>query len=290
MMKDNIRLAVVQPCVARSDESANVEQAVAYVRQAADQGAQIVAFPECYPGPYSGPISFSATEPLSVVAREYGIYVGYGFMEPVGMGEGECEGVASETTKVVTTEDPSNQVYHNVYQMVGPDGAVVARYAKLIPSPVDPELSNKRAVAGNEFVLVETLWAKVGVLICWEAWFPELCRTLAMRGADVVLFPTGGMLYHLASVWRNLIQARATENLIYTASCVNLFGVEDGFAHICAPEGEIASSLEEGMLVADLDLARLRYLREEDETLSFPKFYKTIPGLWRYNRPEMYGA
>ncbi len=273
-MEDSVRLAVVQPCVARPDESANVERAVTYARQAADQGAQIVAFPECYPGPYSGPISFSATEPLSAVAREYGMYVGYGFMEPVEPAHGNTAS--------------ADKVYHNVYQMVGPDSAVVAKYDKLIPSPVDPELSNKRAVAGDEFVLVETPWAKVGVLICWEAWFPELCRTLAMRGADVVLFPTGGMLYHLAPVWRTLIQARATENLIYTASCVNLFGVEDGFAHICAPEGEIASSLEEGVLVADLDLARLRYLRQEDETLSFPKFYKTIPGLWRYNRPEMY--
>jgi predicted amidohydrolase len=96
------------------------------------------------------------------------------------------------------------------------------------------------------------------------------------------------MLYHLAKVWGNLIQARATENLIYTASCVNLFGVEDGFAHICAPEGELASSQEEGVLVADLDLERLQFLRDEDETLAFPKFYTTIPGLWRHNRPELY--
>jgi predicted amidohydrolase len=69
---------------------------------------------------------------------------------------------------------------------------------------------------------------------------------------------------------------------------VNLFGLEDGFAHICGPEGEIASSREEGILVTDLDLARLRYLRQEEETLRFPKFYKTIPGLWRHARPDLY--
>ena len=109
-----------------------------------------------------------------------------------------------------------------------------------------------------------------------------------MEGADVVLFPTGGMLYHLSPVWGNLIQARATENLVYTASCVNLFGVEDGFAHICGPEGELASSKVEGVLLADLDLSRLDYLRAEDETLAFPKFYRTIPGLWRHNRPDLY--
>jgi predicted amidohydrolase len=266
-----VRLAVVQPRTIRPDEHANLDRAATYARQAGDQGAQMVAFPECYPGPYSGPLNYSAAETLGAVAREYGLYLAYGFMEAVPADqEGESE------------------AYHNVYQVIGPDGTIAARYAKMIPSPVDAELSNKTTIPGAGLTLVDTPWGKVGLLICWEAWFPELCRTLAMRGADVVLFPTGGMLYHLAPVWGNLIQARATENLVFTACCVNLFGVEDGFAHICAPEGALASSTKEGVLVADLDLARLRYLREEDETLSFPKFYKTIPGLWRYHRPDLY--
>jgi predicted amidohydrolase len=270
-MADTLRLAVVQPRTIQPNEEANVDRALGYIVRAAGEGAQVVVLPECYPGPYSGPICYSAMEPLAAVAREYSIYVGYGFMEPV---------LAAEVEGEIR--------YHNVYQVLGPRGSVVARYCKVIPSPVDEELSHKRLVAGDELVTFETPWAKIGLLICWEAWFPELSRTLAAQGADVVIFPTGGMLYHLAPVWRQLIQARATENLIYTASCVSLFGVEDGFAHINAPEGEIASKLDEGVLVADLDLARLRYLRAEDETLRFPKLYKTIPGLWRYVRPELY--
>ncbi len=261
-----VRLAVVQPRTIRPEESANVERAVAYARQAGEAGAQIVAFPECYPGPYSGPTDYAAGDALKAVAREFGMHVAYGFMEPV----------------------PGTQVYHNVYQLLGPDGSVAATYAKMIPSPVDDQLSGKETVPGNCFALAETPWGRVGLLICWEAWFPELCRTLAMQGADLVLFPTGGMLYHLAAVWGTLIQARATENLIYTASCVNLFGVEDGFAFICGPEGELAASSKEGVLVADLDLDRLCYLRQEEESLAFPKLYKTIPGLWRYNRPDLY--
>jgi predicted amidohydrolase len=261
-----VRLAVVQPRTIRPQESANVERAAGYARQAAEAGAQIVAFPECYPGPYSGPTDYAADDALRAVACEFGIHVAYGFMEAV----------------------PGTQVYHNVYQLLGPDGSVAARYAKMIPSPVDDELSGKETVPGEGFALARVSWGKVGLLVCWEAWFPELCRTLAMHGADLVLFPTGGMLYHLAPVWGTLIQARATENLIYTASCVNLFGVEDGFATICGPEGELASSREEGVLLADLDLDRLRYLREEEESLAFPKLYKTIPGLWRYNRADLY--
>ncbi len=270
-MTRSVRLAVIQPRTVRPGERANLARAVAYARQAAEQGAQIVAFPECYPGPYSEPADWSAEEALGAVAREYRICVAYGFMQPAG---GE--------------QEPGKGDFRNVFQMLGPGGEPIAQYAKMIPSPVDAELSGKRTIPGDDFALAETPWGRVGLLICWEAWFPELCRTLAMRGADLVLFPTGGMLYHLASVWANLIQARATENLIYTASCVNLFGVEEGFAHICSPEGEIACSLKEGVLLAELDLDRLAYLREQDEALSFPKFYKTIPGLWRYNRPELY--
>jgi len=270
-MTRSMRLAVIQPRTVRPGERANLTQAEAYARQAAEQGAQIVAFPECYPGPYSEPANWSAAEALGAIAREYQICVAYGFMQPADGGRGTGPGT-----------------YHNVYQVLGPEGAPIVQYAKMIPSPVDSELSAKVTVPGNAFAMAETPWGKVGLLICWEAWFPELCRTLAMRGADLVLFPTGGMLYHLAPVWAGLIQARATENLIYTASCVNLFGVEDGFAHICGPEGEIACSLKEGVLLAELDLDRLAYLREQDEVLSFPKFYKTIPGLWRYNRPDLY--
>jgi predicted amidohydrolase len=261
-----LRLAVVQPRTIRPEESANVERAAVYARQAGDAGAQIVAFPECYPGPYSGPTDYDARDALMAVAREFRMHVAYGFMEAV----------------------PGTGAYHNVYQLLGPDGSVAARYAKMIPSPVDGELSGKKSMPGESFALAQVAWGKVGLLICWEAWFPELCRTLAMQGADLVLFPTGGMLYHLAPVWSTLIQARATENLIYTASCVNLFGVEDGFAFVCGPEGELASSSKEGVLVADLDLDRLRYLRQEDESLAFPKLYKTIPGLWRHNRTDLY--
>ncbi|MBN1318761.1 MAG: carbon-nitrogen hydrolase family protein [Anaerolineales bacterium] len=267
-MSKSLRLAVIQPRVVRPDEQANVARAVEYARDAADQGAELVVFPECYPGPYSGPADFSAREVLAAAAQANGIYLGYGFMESAG---------------------DNSEAFFNSYEILDPDGNSALKYHKLVPSPVDPELSNKKSIAGDTLELVNTPWGKIGVLICWEAWFPELCRTLAMRGADLVLFPTGGMLYHLAPVWSQVIQARSTENLIYTASCVNLFGVEDGFAHICAPEGELASSTDEGCLLADLDLERLNFLREADETLSMPKYYKTIPGLWRYNRPELYG-
>jgi nitrilase len=231
----------------------------------------MVMFPECYPGPCTSSVDLAAGEVLAAVAREHGVYIGFGYMERM--------------TPVVGSVA---KLYHNVYEVVGPDGSSAAKYAKMIPAGVDSAFSGKETVPGSDFALLDTPWGRVGILLCWEAWFPELCRTLAMRGADVVLFPSGGMLYHLIDVWGTLIQARATENLVYTAACVNLFGVEEGFARICGPEGELAASAEEGVLVADLDTARLQHLRSADETWTFPKHAKTIPGLWRHNRPDLY--
>ena len=270
-MSDGFRLAIVQPRTIRPDEKANVDRAVSYAREAADQGAQVVAFPECYPGPYAGPVDYSATEALSAVAREYKIYIAYGYMEPV-----QAEADAQRAT------------FYNVYEMIGPDGSAAFKYRKQIPSPADLQLANKESVPGDGFALVETPWGKVGTLICWEVFFPELCRTLAMQGADLVLFPTGGGLYDLAPAWRNLVQARATENLIYTACNVNLFGVEKGFSYVFSPEEGLGSLFEEGILIVDLDIDRLRYLREKKDSILFPQMHKTCPGLWGFNRPELY--
>ena len=98
-----IRLAVVQPRSIRP-ESANVKRAVDYARQAADRGAQLIAFPECYPGPYSGPTDFAAGEALAAVAREYAVHIGYGFMEEAGI-----------------DDETGLEAYRNIYQVLGTD-------------------------------------------------------------------------------------------------------------------------------------------------------------------------
>ena len=110
----------------------------------------------------------------------------------------------------------------------------------------------------------------------------KLSRVLTLKGADLIVYPVGGAVNELLPSWRTILHARAIENLVYTAACQNLYEEsEEGVAQVASPEAVVDSLRHEGMLVADLDMERLRFLREEDEKVEFPKRYATVPGVRR---------
>ena len=112
---------------------------------------------------------------------------------------------------------------------------------------------------------------------------------MALDGADVIFYPAGGMFYEISESWRILVRARSIENYVYSVMCQNIFGMEKGIAAIASPEGLLAERDTPGLVIADLDLDRLKFLRETKESLIMPKPYKTIPGLmnsWR--KPDLY--
>jgi predicted amidohydrolase len=135
-----------------------------------------------------------------------------------------------------------------------------------------------------------------------------VARVLALKGAELCLFPTGILIDELGYTenWRTLVRARAIENLMYTAVTVNLFdpafadpyrtgpagpptasGLTAGIAMIASPERVLAMSESPGILCADLDLARIRGLRDTEEELLVPAPYRTIPGILDWRRPEV---
>lgn len=241
-------------------EPRTLEDACGYVSEAARQGARYVAFPEMYPGPMSAdsPLTLGGvTEALAAQAREHGIWVLYGGAE-------------------VTGEGP-----YNTYSVLDPQGRLAGRYRKMIPACGEPWLP------GREPLVVEAGGLRLGIAICWEAWFPEIPRALAWMGADILFFPTGALVYELKDRWSQILAARAAENLVYTVASVNLLAMEDGMAAIHSPERLVAESSAPGILYAEVDLDRLDYLRRTDEELSVPKKYRSIPGLLRAVRPEI---
>jgi predicted amidohydrolase len=146
--------------------------------------------------------------------------------------------------------------------------------------------------AADDLPVFKTRYGIVGLLICSEVYMPELSRILALKGAEVVFLPAGGSKSALWETWRTLIFARAIENLMCTATCQNLTGSEDGLAMIASPEGILVESKKEGIYTAEIDLDRIRALREipndesERERSLRPK---TKPGLLKYwRRPEVY--
>jgi predicted amidohydrolase len=233
-------------------EDRNLTLAHDYIEEAAGNGAQLVAFPELYPGPSAGSDALeydTVVDSMRQKARDHGVYVLFGGARQVSNG------------------------FNNRYHLADPHRDSLHVYDKIVPA-----MNEETMIGGDEPRLVETDLCRIGLLICWEAWFPELPRVLAMQGADIVFFPTGGLIYELHDVWRAILQARAAENTIYTASSVNIWGVEAGMSYVFSPEGEVAALTTEGINYAELDLDRLSRMRSEEEEFTVPKKYRTIPG------------
>jgi predicted amidohydrolase len=262
-----VRIAMVQPRSAirslagaiafaqQEPESVNVPRAAEWVRRAADVGARLVAFPELFPGPSDPDDAHEAAhvvEAMRELARATGTCVGFGALRRAGGGG-----------------------HHNCYHLAdGPSGRLWSQ-DKVVPAV------GEQVAPGEGWSIAEAGDLRVGVAICWEAWFPEVPRARALAGADLLLCPTGAIVQELHDVWLRVVAARAAENVCYSACSVNLLGVERGMAAVYGPEADLGARDDEGMVVADLDLGRLDVLRAADDELTPLKRYATLPGLLR---------
>jgi 5-aminopentanamidase len=269
-----IRLAAVQPrSYGGTEEERNAADALTWMERAADKGADLVVFPEGYPGPTNPANHFDAFTPLADKARALGVHVVAGRIEPAPDGR-----------------------YYVTLHLIDDTGATAGVYRRT--SPVGPYVYHDLDIWQVDYVeshdppaVVPTRLGRIGMLVCSEVYVPELSRLLALQDADVIVYPAGGAINELLPTWRTLLWARAIENLVYTAACQNFYAAEEkGVGQIAAPERILAASDEPGIIVSDLDLDRLEYLRKEDERIDFPKPYETIPGVPRWRRPDLYRA
>jgi 5-aminopentanamidase len=267
----SIRLALVQPASATgADEHRNAAAALAWLDRAAAEGADLVVFPEGYPGPANPAHDYDALAPLARRAGELGVHVVASRIEPAGDGR-----------------------HHMALHLIGDDGELIGRYRRT--TPCGPYIYGDIPAwefvyaEADELPVFETRLGRIGLLVCSEVYVPELTRVLVLQGAEIVLFPAGGAINELLDSWRTMVRARAIESLVYAAASQNLYADgEEGVGIIAAPEAVLAASTQEGLVVADLDLERLAYLRREEEHILFPKPYATIPGVLRWRRPELY--
>ncbi len=125
-------------------------------------------------------------------------------------------------------------------------------------------------------------------MVCSELWIPETARVLALEGVQLILSPAGGGFTSLTENWQTIVRARAIENLCYVALTNNIWQDEVGAAMIAGPEHVVVSSGTEELLAADLDLERVAWLRDNDDSIVEPKAFSSIPGLLRARRPDLY--
>lgn len=176
-------------------------------------------------------------------------------------------------------------IYHNTAVVFDHDGSIAGRYQKM-HIPDDPGFYEKFYFTPGDlgFVPVQTSLGKLGVLVCWDQWYPEAARLMAMRGAELLIYPTAiGWDPHdgeeeksrQKEAWIIIQRSHAVANGLPVVS-VNRVGFEAGFAghtkgtefwgnsFICGPQGEIqvqAGARAEQNLVTKVDLNRTEAVR-----------------------------
>lgn len=266
----SLRLGVCQPLAREAgEEGAKVDDAVGAIGEAGELGVELLCFPESYPGPIRAGSDYDAEGAVAAAARAAGCAVCWGRIEAGDDGR-----------------------HRTVAYLHDRDGRRALRYERAHPATGDVHeiLSGAPMAPGPGLGLGRLDGLAVGVLVCSELWLPEVARSLAVAGAEVLLAPAGGNLRRVAANWRLLAAARAVENECHLALTQALFGDESGSALIAGPESVLARSQRPGLLVADADLERARWLREHDDSMREPKPFAALPGLLRARRPQLYAA
>ncbi len=265
--KEIIKIGLVQMACGE-DAEANMKTAEQGIRQAVGQGAQIICLQELFRTPY-----FCQTEDRSHFNRAE---------EIPGPSTQAMSQLASELGVVLIVplfEKRSTGIYHNTAVVLNADGSIAGRYRKM-HIPDDPGFYEKFYFTPGDtgFQTISTRFGKIGVLICWDQWFPEAARLTALSGAQILFYPTAigyqdfdeSVADKQAQAWQTIQKAHSIANGVFTV-VVNRVGQEDqvnfwGKSFVSDPFGEVlveASSREPEVLVADCDLGLIEETRQD---------------------------
>ena len=263
---------VQQTCGARRDE--NLAKSIEGIRNASARGARLVVLQELHAGIYfcqcedtahfdmAEPIPGPASELLAGVAKECGVVLVASLFERRAAG-----------------------LYHNTAVVFEKDGSIAGEYRKM-HIPDDPAFYEKFYFTPGDlgFTPIATSVGRLGVLICWDQWYPEAARLMALAGADVLIYPTAigwdpadddGEKSRQQDAWTTVQRAHAIANGIPVVS-VNRVGYEPdpsgigrgiafwGGSFAAGPQGEflaLAGNDGEEVLVVEIDVARSEQVR-----------------------------
>jgi len=263
--RSNVALVQMQ---CGTDPVENLQRAIEFIRDAAGKGAQIVCLPELFRSQYfcqsedhanfalAEEIPGPTTDSLGEIAREARVVIVASLFERRAAG-----------------------VYHNTAAIINADGKYLGKYRKM-HIPDDPAFYEKFYFTPGDlgFKAWPTSHGNIGVCICWDQWYPEAARLTALRGAQLLFYPTAigwhpaekekyGAAQH--SSWETMQRSHAIANGCYVAA-VNRVGHEApaggpgiqfwGQSFVCAPSGEIlakGSVDQEEIVMADVTWDRV---------------------------------
>ncbi len=264
--------AVQQPC--DEDRQTNLDFSIAKIHEAAAENADLVVLPELHLGPYfcqsedfnnfdlAQPIPGPTTEILSKVAKNLKIVIVSTIFEKRAPG-----------------------LYHNTAVVFDKDGSIAGKYRKM-HIPDDPGFYEKYYFTPGDlgFKPIKTSIGSLGVLVCWDQWYPEAARLMALAGADMLIYPTAigwdpedsvNEQQRQLNAWITIQRSHAIANGIPVIAC-NRIGFELapdsstginfwGHSFIAGPQGEIlisANDSETKLLTSTIDNARSERVRQ----------------------------
>ena len=269
----HLSVALVQQSNSDNAEH-NIEKSIAGIRDAASKGAQLVVLQELHRSLY-----FCQTEDVDV----------FDLAETIpGPSSNALGELAKELSIVIVAslfEKRATGLYHNTAVVLEQDGSIAGKYRKM-HIPDDPGFYEKFYFTPGDigFEPIQTSVGKLGVLVCWDQWFPEAARLMAMAGAEILIYPTAigwdpnddiAEQTRQKDAWVISQRAHAVANGVPVISC-NRVGHEsdpsaqsDGIAFwgnsfIAGPQGELlaeANNTDEQILVVEIDQKRSENVR-----------------------------
>ena len=268
-----MKIALIQQsnAVSRSD---NVEKLEKNIRACAAQGAELIVLQELHNGLY-----FCQTEDPAVFEQA----------ETIPGPSTELFGrLAKELSVVIVLslfEKRAAGLYHNTAVVLEKDGTIAGKYRKM-HIPDDPAYYEKFYFTPGDlgFEPIQTSIGKLGVLVCWDQWYPEAARLMAMAGAELLIYPTAigwestdsnEEKQRQKNAWVTVQRGHAVANGLHVLSC-NRTGYEPdpsgatngiqfwGNSFVAGPQGEImaeASNSDEMNIIIELDMARSESVR-----------------------------
>ncbi|HTM80879.1 N-carbamoylputrescine amidase [Asticcacaulis sp.] len=286
-MTRTVSVAAIQTSYG-ADMAANIAKTEAFVREAAAKGAQIILPSELFQGEY-----------FCVSQEERWFATAFPWREhPAVLA---MQKLAKALNVVIPTSiyEKEGPHYFNSLVMIDADGALMGVYRKS-HIPDGPGYQEKYYFRPGDtgFKVWDTKYAKVGVGICWDQWYPEAARSMALQGAEILMYPTAiGSEPHdaeldTAAPWQRIMQGHAVANVMPVIAS-NRIGMESlispqngagqtfyGHSFIASHRGDKVAEFgakEEGVLVAEFDLDYLNT-------------HRAAWGFFRDRRPELYTA
>jgi len=266
------------------DIDTNIQRAEALVNQAADQGAQIILLQELFQTPY-----------FCIDEQDRHFDLAHGIDDHPTIRRFQKLARERELVLPISFFEKAGQAHYNSVVVIDADGSIAGHYRKShIPDFPAYEEKFYFSPGDTGFLAIDTRYARIGVGICWDQWFPEAARAMVLKGADLLFYPTaiGSEVYQpeldSKDHWQTVMRGHAAANVVPVIAS-NRIGTEHsgdrklkfyGSSFIADHTGgiiETADRESETVLTASIDLETVRD-------------YRRSWGVFRDRRPDLYGV